>query len=104
MKKKKASELPQRITDLIQKAETSAQSVKWWENEMEKILDEIDELEKSSSPEAEFKISKLIARLTTLVPRAKVEVEIIEKMEKELEDILDEKQNKIKKSPRKKNI
>ena len=48
MKKKKASELPQRITDLIQKAETSAQSVKWWENEMEKILDEIDELEKSS--------------------------------------------------------
>ena len=71
---------------------------------MEKILDEIDELEKSSSPEAEFKISKLIARLTTLVPRAKVEVEIIEKMEKELEDILDEKQNKIKKSPRKKNI
>ncbi len=104
MKKKKNPELPQRVIDLIHKAETSAQSIKWWEDEMEKILDHIDVLEKSSDPDAEFKISKLIERLAALMPRAKIEVEIIDKMENELEDILNEKQNKIKKSPRKKNI
>ena len=104
MKTKKHLEISQRISDLTQKAQTSAMSVKWWEDEMESIIKQIDNLETNPDEDSEYKISQLIERLAVLVPRAKIEIEIIDKMEQELKDILNEKQIKNKKSPRKKTI
>lgn len=104
MNKKKTPDISQRIIDLTQKAEISQKSVNWWEQETERVLNEIDKAENDASPESEDKIFKLIKELSVIVSRARLEIEIIDKMEEELHDILNEKKVINKKSPRKKTI
>lgn len=96
----------EKIFELIEKANSSANSVNWWEREMEAILHKMDKLENSTKAKDKIELNKLTQKLATLIPRAKVEMEIIDKLESDLNKLLKEinEEKKDKKSPRKKSI
>lgn len=96
----------EKIFELIEKVNSSTNSVNWWEREMEAILHKMDKLENSSKAKDKIELNKLTQKLATLIPRAKVEMEIIDKLESDLNKLLKEinEEKKDKKSPRKKSI
>ena len=96
----------EKIFELIEKVNSSTNSVNWWEREMETILHKMDKLENSSKAKDKRELNKLTQKLATLIPRAKVEMEIIDKLESDLNKLLKEinEEKKDKKSPRKKSI
>lgn len=96
----------EKIFELIEKTNSSANSVNWWEREMEAILHKMDKLENSTKAKDKIELNKLTQKLATLIPRAKVEMEIIDKLESDLNKLLKEinEEKKDKKSPRKKSI
>jgi hypothetical protein len=93
----------EKIFELIEKTNSSANSVNWWEREMEAILHKMDKLENSTKTKDKIELNKLTQKLATLIPRAKVEMEIIDKLESDLNKLLKEinEEKKDKKSPRK---
>ena len=74
----------EKIFELIEKTNSSANSVNWWEREMEAILHKMDKLENSTKTKDKIELNKLTQKLATLIPRAKVEMEIIDKLESDL--------------------
>jgi hypothetical protein len=93
----------EKIFELIEKTNSSANSVNWWEREMEAILHKMDKLENSTKIKDKIELNKLTQKLATLIPRAKLEMEIIDKLESDLNKLLKEinEEKKDKKSPRK---
>ena len=93
----------EKIFELIEKTNSSANSVNWWEREMEAILHKMDKLENSTKTKDKIELNKLTQKLATLIPRAKVEMEIIDKLESDLNKLLKEinEEKKDKKRPRK---
>jgi hypothetical protein len=93
----------EKIFELIEKTNSSANSVNWWEREMEAILHKMDKLENSTKTKDKIELNKLTQKLATLIPRAKLEMEIIDKLESDLNKLLKEidEEKKDKKSPRK---
>lgn len=99
----------QRIENIINRTLISNESVKWWEKEMSRTMNEIDRWESSSNPNAEKELNRLRNKLESLIPRAQMEIQVINNLEKELDAIqkeIDEeaKSKKDKKSKRKKRI
>ena len=99
----------QRIENIINRTLISNESVKWWEKEMSRAMNEIDRWESSSNPNAEKELNRLRNKLESLIPRAQMEIQVINNLEKELDAIqkeIDEeaKSKKDKKSKRKKRI
>lgn len=96
----------EKIFELIEKVNSSTNSVNWWEREMEAILRKMDKLENSTKAKDKIKLNKLTQQLAALIPRAKVEMGIIDKLESDLNKLLKEinEEKKDKKSPREKNI
>ena len=93
----------EKIFELIEKTNSSANSVNWWEREMEAILHKMDKLENSTKIKDKIELNKLTQKLATLIPRAKLEMEIIDKLESDLNKLLKEinEEKKDKNSPRK---
>lgn len=96
----------EKIFELIEKVNSSTNSVNWWEKEMDSILHKMSKLENSTKAKDKIELDKLTQKLATLIPRAKVEMEIIDKLESDLNKLLKEinEEKKDKKSPRKKSI
>mgnify|MGYP001011199238 CR=1 FL=1 len=78
----------EKIFELIEKTNSSANSVNWWEREMEAILHKMDKLENSTKIKDKIELNKLTQKLATLIPRAKLEMEIIDKLESDLNKLL----------------
>jgi len=99
----------EKIQDIINRANLSTTSVKWWEKEMDDTMSQISKWELSDDSRADSEINKLKKKLESLIPRAQMEIEVINKLEKELDAIqkeIDEeaKSKNNKKGKRKKGI
>lgn len=96
----------EKVFELIEKVNSSTNSVNWWEKEMDSILYKMSKLENSTKAKDKIELDKLTQKLATLIPRAKLEMGIIDELESDLNKLLKEinEEKKDKKSARKKSI
>jgi hypothetical protein len=90
--------------DLIKRVDLSNQSIVWWENEIAKLMEELDKVENSKKKKDKQKTIQLLTQLEALLPRGRLELNTIDKLEVEVEQFLkNEKETKQnpKKGPRK---
>lgn len=86
----------EKIEKLIEKIEISNQSIDWWENEINKITRELDELAKKPTKKNLLKEEKLLLKLIALISRGKVELKTIDQLEIELQNLIRDEKEKEK--------
>jgi len=95
---------------IVRKAELASQSVAWWEDNVIRLMDELDAAQESDSIEEQLKIPKLTSQLKSFLKRSKLEMDNICKIETEISQFIkNEKETKkaqktTKKKPRKKSL
>lgn len=93
MKNYNSKNIDEALTFVI-KANTLIQSVDWWEKKVEKIINELDQLDSDPLNKNEKKEAALIKELQVILNRAQIELKAIEDLENEMEIYLKEKKAK----------
>jgi hypothetical protein len=90
--------------DIIKRVDLSNQSIVWWENEIAKLMEELDKIENSKKKKDKQRTIELLTQLEALLPRGRLEIDTIDKLEQEVQEFIkhekETKQNP-KKGPRK---
>lgn len=91
-----------RVSEILTKVALSDASVKWWEQEIEKALLRLEQLDASLPEINSNKRQQLVDELLLILNRSEIELKIIYEIEKEIEELLSQqKENKKSKNKRK---
>lgn len=89
-----------KVSKILQKAALSEASIKWWEQQVDKALLNLEKLDASLCEIDPNKRQKLVDELLLILKRSEIELKVIYEIEKEIEEFT-KQQKKSKKGKNK---